>query len=616
MRALITRPAEDANEIADALRARGIEVVIEPMLEIVPVAAPPADLADVQALLFTSANGVRAFARLAPRRDITAFAVGDATAKAARAAGFTNVHSAGGDTHDLVRLVRARLPPGGGALLHVAGSAVAGNLAAALGQAGFQVRRTVLYDARPATALTPATVQRLRRREIDLVLFFSPRTARAFVSLVRGAGLDASLDRATAICLSHAVAAALDGIPFGGVKVAARPEMQALLAAVGTEAPGGDVTDKPTPRGRIRGFPPLTGWIVALILLLVATLPYWRAALPPAWQERIAAYLPGADSDRTAALEAEIAQLKAVGAQREGALGALIFALNRRVDQVEQARQAQPQGPLAPDPALTARLEALERAVDALKSAPPAPAQAAIDPAELRALADRVAALEARPQPESAASNPDFLRLAGRLALLETAVADAARRRAEPRQPPAAAFVLAVSQLREALRHAGPYKAELEAASAIAGDDAQAGEILRTLAPRASRGIPARDALAARFDSVAQDIVRAAQAPASDRLADRALSRVSELITVRRTGETDAATPEGIVARAESRIKAGDLAGAVDVLAALEGKPAAAAAEWLEDARARLAADQAAGRLMSLAIARLGAQAQPRPAAE
>ena len=45
----------------------------------------------VQAVLFTSANGVRAFAAATTRRGFRAFAVGDATAAAARAAGFADV---------------------------------------------------------------------------------------------------------------------------------------------------------------------------------------------------------------------------------------------------------------------------------------------------------------------------------------------------------------------------------------------------------------------------------------------------------------------------------------------------------------------------------------------
>jgi len=245
MRALITRPAEDAKDIADALRARGFDVAIEPMLDIVPLDVPAPDLTGVQALLFTSVNGVRAFTKLTARRDLPVFAVGDATAAAARVVGFANVESAAGDSAALARLVRARLKPADGALLHGAGSAVAGDLAGALTDDGFEFRRVTLYEAPPQTALSPPLARQLKGREIDLVLFFSPRTARTFVSLIRAAGLAESLDRATAICLSHAVAAALDGIPFRYVRVAVRPDLAALLAAIGPA--GGEVSEQPKP---------------------------------------------------------------------------------------------------------------------------------------------------------------------------------------------------------------------------------------------------------------------------------------------------------------------------------------------------------------------------------
>jgi hypothetical protein len=91
--ALITRPEEDARPLAEALAARGVATVIEPLLAIRPLPEAASDLAKdlagVQALLFTSANGARAFAELSPRRDIGVLAVGDATASAARGLGFT-----------------------------------------------------------------------------------------------------------------------------------------------------------------------------------------------------------------------------------------------------------------------------------------------------------------------------------------------------------------------------------------------------------------------------------------------------------------------------------------------------------------------------------------------
>src|SRR6266478_91268 len=93
MRALVTRPREEAETLAAALASRGVEAIIQPLLEVYYRQAAPA-LAGVQAILCTSANGVRALARSSDERGLPLFAVGDATASRARAEGFTAVWSA------------------------------------------------------------------------------------------------------------------------------------------------------------------------------------------------------------------------------------------------------------------------------------------------------------------------------------------------------------------------------------------------------------------------------------------------------------------------------------------------------------------------------------------
>ena len=79
MRLLVTRPREDAEVLAVLLRERGVETIIEPLISIRDVDGPGLDLAGVQALLITSANGIRAFSRRQGDRDIAVFAIGDAS---------------------------------------------------------------------------------------------------------------------------------------------------------------------------------------------------------------------------------------------------------------------------------------------------------------------------------------------------------------------------------------------------------------------------------------------------------------------------------------------------------------------------------------------------------
>ena len=228
IRALITRPRIDAGALAERLAARGVQSLIAPLIEIRQQAGADLDLGGVQAVLFTSANGVRAFAARSPDRDIAAFAVGDATAQTAHASGFRRIESAAGDVAALAELVAARLDPDDGALLHAAAGSVAGDLAARLEKSGFVVRRAVLYEARPIDAMPAAARDALLRGEIDCALFFSPRTARTFVSLARAGDCADSCSGVTALCLSPAVAAALAEIRWRAVCVAARPDQTAM----------------------------------------------------------------------------------------------------------------------------------------------------------------------------------------------------------------------------------------------------------------------------------------------------------------------------------------------------------------------------------------------------
>jgi uroporphyrinogen-III synthase len=236
VKALVTRPLEDAAPLVRALADRGIETILAPLLSIASLPDAARRLTDAligaQALLFTSANGARIFAASSPRRELPVFAVGDASAAAARIAGFRAVTSAGGDVSDLAHLVRAKLAPQHGALVHAAGSVVAGDLGAALEAAGFAYRRAVIYDAVTADTLPPAAATAMRDGALELALFFSPRTAATFVRLVQAADLARTASGIAALGLSEAVAAALAPLSWHALRVAAQPTQGALIAAL------------------------------------------------------------------------------------------------------------------------------------------------------------------------------------------------------------------------------------------------------------------------------------------------------------------------------------------------------------------------------------------------
>ena len=238
MRLLITRPQDDAVAIAEILRARGHVPVVAPLMDLRFREGPPISLEGVQAVLATSANGVRAFARRSSRRDVPVYAVGPQTAESARSAGFKKVLSAEGDSNVLVEFVSERARPAKGLLLHAAGSETAGRVKQALQAKGFTVETVVLYDAVPVATLPENALATLKDGTLNGVLLFSPRSAKIFATFVAEAKLAAACEKLDAYCISAATAAALTPLTFTRVAVAGVPNQDAILSLIPPPAPG------------------------------------------------------------------------------------------------------------------------------------------------------------------------------------------------------------------------------------------------------------------------------------------------------------------------------------------------------------------------------------------
>lgn len=219
-RVAVTRALPDALATAERLRQRGADAIVAPLLAIVPCGYDT-NTEGAQALLFTSSNGVRAFPDVRRARETLVLTVGDATADAARSAGFANVHSANGDVDVLAAVAKQMLDPANGKLIHIAGDHVAGDLGGALRAAGFTVERRLAYASVAATAL-PETL----KAPLDVVLFHSARAAETFVAL--GAP---NAESTIAACLSSAVADAARGAMWKAVIVSPAPREDAFLTA-------------------------------------------------------------------------------------------------------------------------------------------------------------------------------------------------------------------------------------------------------------------------------------------------------------------------------------------------------------------------------------------------
>lgn len=322
---------------------------------------------------------------------------------------------------------------------------------------------------------------------------------------------------------------------------------------------------------------------------------------------------------------------------------ATVQALDQRVGQIDQRLQqlaARPAGngdAAAQVQPLVDRIAALEQRVQEAGQAQGG-GQPAVD---LAPLENRIAALEQ--QPAQAPEDPRVAELAGTLSSVQKSVdgvqqrlqqlgsnADAAQRLSQEvdglkkqiaslqqelqarRDASTAveALVLAAGQLRTSLAGNQPFQSELQAVRQLGVDDQQVTQALDSVAPYAAKGVPTRPTLTDRFSTLASDIVRAANKGNGTNWLDQVGGTLSTLVTVRQQGAGVVGdSAQAIVARTEAALQEGNLAQAVKEASALQGPAAETASGWLADAKARLAADEAARQIGARSIALLGKSA-------
>ncbi|WNV07325.1 uroporphyrinogen-III synthase [Tardiphaga sp. 709] len=244
MAILVTRPQPDNTSTAAALRARGFEVLVAPMLRFEKVMLSIDSDADFGAVIVTSANALRALADQpvqAALLRLPLFAVGDRTAEAARNLGFAKVISAEADAAALRDLLmkssKNKLLNKTRPLLYLAGADLARDLAAELGARGFTVVTQTTYRMMPVADLPHDVSAAFVAGKVEAVLHYSRRSVRAFFQAVGLSGVEIAALAVPHYCLSAAVGTIAHDAGATQVVVAQTPDENALFAALDRAIP-------------------------------------------------------------------------------------------------------------------------------------------------------------------------------------------------------------------------------------------------------------------------------------------------------------------------------------------------------------------------------------------
>ncbi|MEO1554651.1 MAG: uroporphyrinogen-III synthase [Pseudomonadota bacterium] len=226
---IITRAEPGAGETATRLEALGLHVIQAPMLSLnVRTDVPLEPVQNFAGLVFTSANGVRVFAKREKDRSLTAWCVGPATAEAARLAGFSNVRESAGNAEDLAKFIADHSTPTEQPLLHVANTAATGTLQSVLQSFGFSVRFAGLYDMQPSVQL-PDRVQTLIQAQAPAILLIhSNKGATAIANLLS----EQNCENLIAVGISDQALTPLNTLNLCAVHFAEVPNEDGLIAAL------------------------------------------------------------------------------------------------------------------------------------------------------------------------------------------------------------------------------------------------------------------------------------------------------------------------------------------------------------------------------------------------
>jgi hypothetical protein len=272
--------------------------------------------------------------------------------------------------------------------------------------------------------------------------------------------------------------------------------------------------------------------------------------------------------------------------------------LGKRVAGLESRTDKRPAG----DPAASARIDALEKSIAALRS----------DVANQRAQSDKLAAAvnDLKSAPRDSTGNVDLSGITGRIVELERkaqvqteAIARESEKAADakPADDMALRRVVAAALLDVAVRHGDPFAEALKAAKSLSADP----DKLKPLDQFADKGVPSPPQLNRELLTLVPKLSPAVEtATTGTGIVDRLKAGASSLVRIERT-DTTGNDRGAIVARVTAAALRNDLAEVRRDLGELSPADRAPAQAWLDKASARDAALAASRQFADEAMASL-----------
>jgi uroporphyrinogen-III synthase len=183
-----TRLNSYPKSIVDQLRNLGFDLISEPLFKVTKIKLDQNKFnrANLQAIIFTSANACSAIINLSLDKNLKIFAIGQASANQLKLAGYNNIfYASKKNAESLKELILQKLDPAKGRIAYFCGESITLDFKSELEKQDFKVDKILSYKLTAIKSLSKKFQEELLSNQISQILLYSKNSAEVFFNLFK-----------------------------------------------------------------------------------------------------------------------------------------------------------------------------------------------------------------------------------------------------------------------------------------------------------------------------------------------------------------------------------------------------------------------------------------------
>lgn len=225
---LITRPKEKALILSEQLKLDGFQTIVEPVLRLSFIEYNLPGLQPYDAFIFTSTYAVEAFDISLIKPECVVFCVGHNTMKSLQEKKCSCPIIVAENSQKLVSKIIDNENYRSKHFFYIRGEFVSLDLRIFLKSKGVNIGDLVVYSMQEIPNFSDELRQSLIDRSVDIIPFFSSRTAEVFVGNAQKANLSRYLSKISVLCFSRSMLDCLKSVQWKNVQACENSNFQSM----------------------------------------------------------------------------------------------------------------------------------------------------------------------------------------------------------------------------------------------------------------------------------------------------------------------------------------------------------------------------------------------------